>query len=401
MWFYILYFLRQVCLQETGDPQRSDWQHGGFLSMSPRQPINKWTETCVVFILIITVINILRETTELSLRSRNSDFCAQRPVCSHSLESGRWSSAQRTHTLTRKVCIWDSAYSSSFCVVFNSPPLFCPSLCHFSGVCGGSAQASGSGSPWQWWVEWHVTTPSALSLTIFITMIRKESTTCLFLPQKLSISSEATTWQSGTACSSTTSLRHMFCHTAAKRTALGSQVKQPSLFTIFTRLPNHLLIVGSRPSHENLWRFCLQALELEFPSTGTVLDLLRSSMEKRWTVTWMFDSSDLLQYLAWLKHYLLFIQRWFFYPPEREPHFDRNRTTLSWVTEVYPNLPEDEAPLECTLRPGEVTTHISWNMDTQGFITRRLLQNLRIDYGLKMVRFFRAHFFLKSPLDVT
>lgn len=51
--------------------------------------------------------------------------------------------------------------------------------------------------------------------------------------------------------------------------------------TIVTRLPNHLLIVGSRPSHENLWRFCLQALEPEFPFTGTVLDLLRSSMEKR------------------------------------------------------------------------------------------------------------------------
>lgn len=62
--------------------------------------------------------------------------------------------------------------------------------------------------------------------------------------------------------------------------------------TIVTRLPNRLLFVGSLPSHENLWQFCLQALELEFPFTGTVLDLLRSSMEKRWPVTWMFDSSD-------------------------------------------------------------------------------------------------------------
>lgn len=106
-----------------------------------------------------------------------------------------------------------------------------------------------------------------------------------------------------------------------------------------------------------------------------------------------------IQSLAWLKDHLLFLQRWFFYPPERQPHFDRNRTTLSWVTEVYPNLPEDEAPLECTLRPGEVTTHISWNMDTQGFIVRTLLQHLRTDYGLKMARFCRARFCLKSPLD--
>lgn len=49
-----------------------------------------------------------------------------------------------------------------------------------------------------------------------------------------------------------------------------------------------------------------------------------------------------------------FTQRWFLYPPDQEPHFHPNRTTLSWVTETYPNLPESEAPLECTIRPGEV-----------------------------------------------
>lgn len=52
---------------------------------------------------------------------------------------------------------------------------------------------------------------------------------------------------------------------------------------------------------------------------------------------------------------LLLTQRWFLYPPDQEPHFHPNRTTLSWVTETYPNLLEDEAPLECTIRPGEVT----------------------------------------------
>ncbi|XP_044037514.1 jmjC domain-containing protein 8 isoform X2 [Siniperca chuatsi] len=45
-------------------------------------------------------------------------------------------------------------------------------------------------------------------------------------------------------------------------------------------------------------------------------------------------------------------KRWFLYPPDREPHFHPNRTTLSWVTETYPHLPEVEAPLECTIRPG-------------------------------------------------
>lgn len=78
------------------------------------------------------------------------------------------------------------------------------------------------------------------------------------------------------------------------------------------------------------------------------------------------------QTLALLKDHL-FHQRWFFYPPEQEPHFDRNHTTLSWVTRVYPNLPEDEAPLECTLRPGEVTTQV--------FIIRALLQHLKTDEG--------------------
>ncbi|XP_029365406.1 jmjC domain-containing protein 8-like isoform X2 [Echeneis naucrates] len=48
-------------------------------------------------------------------------------------------------------------------------------------------------------------------------------------------------------------------------------------------------------------------------------------------------------------------KRWFLYPPDKEPHFHPNHTTLSWVTETYPHLPEDEAPLECTIRPGEVT----------------------------------------------
>lgn len=68
-------------------------------------------------------------------------------------------------------------------------------------------------------------------------------------------------------------------------------------------------------------------------------------------------------------------KRWFLYPPDKEPHFHPNRTTLSWVTETYPNLPEDEAPLECTIRPGEVLYfpdrwwHATLNLDTSVFIS--------------------------------
>ncbi|KAM9392727.1 jmjC domain-containing protein 8 isoform 1-T1 [Pholidichthys leucotaenia] len=68
-------------------------------------------------------------------------------------------------------------------------------------------------------------------------------------------------------------------------------------------------------------------------------------------------------------------KRWFLYPPDMEPHFHPNRTTLSWVTETYPQLPEEEAPLECTIRPGEVLYfpdrwwHATLNLDTSVFIS--------------------------------
>ncbi|XP_027141341.1 jmjC domain-containing protein 8 isoform X2 [Larimichthys crocea] len=68
-------------------------------------------------------------------------------------------------------------------------------------------------------------------------------------------------------------------------------------------------------------------------------------------------------------------KRWFLYPPDQEPHFHPNRTTLSWVLKTYPNLPESEAPLECTIRPGEVLYfpdrwwHATLNLDTSVFIS--------------------------------
>lgn len=48
-------------------------------------------------------------------------------------------------------------------------------------------------------------------------------------------------------------------------------------------------------------------------------------------------------------------QRWFLYPPDKTPHFHPNETTLAWLHHTYPALPLAERPLECTLRPGEVS----------------------------------------------
>lgn len=63
-------------------------------------------------------------------------------------------------------------------------------------------------------------------------------------------------------------------------------------------------------------------------------------------------SSDLLHSFT---DFLLLLQRWFFYPPDQEPHFHPNSTTLSWVNHTYPHLGQQEAPLECTVHPGEVS----------------------------------------------
>ncbi|CAB1337873.1 unnamed protein product [Coregonus sp. 'balchen'] len=68
-------------------------------------------------------------------------------------------------------------------------------------------------------------------------------------------------------------------------------------------------------------------------------------------------------------------KRWFLYPPEKAPHFHPNYTTLSWVKDTYPYLPEEEKPTECTIRPGEVLYfpdrwwHATLNLDTSVFIS--------------------------------
>ncbi|KAJ0000913.1 hypothetical protein NQD34_005933 [Periophthalmus magnuspinnatus] len=68
-------------------------------------------------------------------------------------------------------------------------------------------------------------------------------------------------------------------------------------------------------------------------------------------------------------------KRWFLYPPDKPPHFHPNISTLSWVTHTYPSLSPEEAPLECTIQPGEVLFfpdrwwHATLNLDTSVFIS--------------------------------
>ena len=48
-------------------------------------------------------------------------------------------------------------------------------------------------------------------------------------------------------------------------------------------------------------------------------------------------------------------KRWFLYPPEENPEFDPDESTLRWVTHTLPSLPAHLSPLQCTLSPGEVS----------------------------------------------
>ena len=47
-------------------------------------------------------------------------------------------------------------------------------------------------------------------------------------------------------------------------------------------------------------------------------------------------------------------KRWFLYPPEDDPVFHPDESTLHWVTHTLPSLPAHQSPLQCTLSPGEV-----------------------------------------------
>ncbi|CAD7683344.1 unnamed protein product [Nyctereutes procyonoides] len=68
-------------------------------------------------------------------------------------------------------------------------------------------------------------------------------------------------------------------------------------------------------------------------------------------------------------------KRWFLYPPEKTPEFHPNKTTLTWLQDVYPTLAPSERPLECTVQAGEVLYfpdrwwHATLNLDTSVFIS--------------------------------
>lgn len=68
-------------------------------------------------------------------------------------------------------------------------------------------------------------------------------------------------------------------------------------------------------------------------------------------------------------------KRWFMYPPEINPNFHPNRTTLQWLLEDYPKKIDDSNLLECTLSPGDIIYfpdkwwHATLNIDSSVFIS--------------------------------
>lgn len=68
-------------------------------------------------------------------------------------------------------------------------------------------------------------------------------------------------------------------------------------------------------------------------------------------------------------------KHWFLYPPEKTPEFHPNKTTLTWLRDIYPALAPSEKPLECTIQADEVLYfpdhwwHATLNLDTSVFIS--------------------------------
>ncbi|XP_042208970.1 jmjC domain-containing protein 8-like [Homarus americanus] len=68
-------------------------------------------------------------------------------------------------------------------------------------------------------------------------------------------------------------------------------------------------------------------------------------------------------------------KRWFMYPPDVNPNFHPNRTTLQWLIEDYPKMKDDPNLYECTLLPGEIIYfpdkwwHATLNLDSSVFIS--------------------------------
>ncbi|KAK3860481.1 hypothetical protein Pcinc_033472 [Petrolisthes cinctipes] len=68
-------------------------------------------------------------------------------------------------------------------------------------------------------------------------------------------------------------------------------------------------------------------------------------------------------------------KRWFMYPPDVNPSFHPNRTTLQWLLQDYPVQKNNPAFTECTLGPGEIIYfpdkwwHATLNIDSSVFIS--------------------------------
>lgn len=54
------------------------------------------------------------------------------------------------------------------------------------------------------------------------------------------------------------------------------------------------------------------------------------------------------------------MKRWFLYLPDEKPDFDPDASTLQWYYNVYPTLKEEDKPIECTLKPGEILYIPDW-----------------------------------------
>ena len=68
-------------------------------------------------------------------------------------------------------------------------------------------------------------------------------------------------------------------------------------------------------------------------------------------------------------------KRWFLTPPDIQPEFNPNKTTLQWLQEDYDRIAAEIELHECTLGPGQIIYfpdrwwHATLNLDTAVFIS--------------------------------
>uniref|UniRef100_A0A0K0EFX4 JmjC domain-containing protein n=1 Tax=Strongyloides stercoralis TaxID=6248 RepID=A0A0K0EFX4_STRER len=68
-------------------------------------------------------------------------------------------------------------------------------------------------------------------------------------------------------------------------------------------------------------------------------------------------------------------KRWFLQPFEKRPTFNPDQSTLQWYYTIYPILKDEDKPLECLMKPGEIIYfpdkwwHATLNTETAVFIS--------------------------------